>query len=537
LSDAIKPLGIGAGVALFAYLVGAIMELLWAAPLQRLGVVGRAGLRAINVVVMRRLNLLSDEETVVFGLCHSFSAREYITGHASEGDSTRDADLDLSNVRALASTPRMASQVANYLHADIVSAISEELDVAATRLLGDKQAQFEIYDRLRSEAEFRIAIAPPVGALIYLLIHNSLTNLSAALIAALIAGVFVVQARNRRRAAGDRMADFLLVGDVKAPSLDQLQDGRFTFAALEAGDVRIPREPAPTRGASPRTSPRDENILGVPFRVRFTREVGEVVSVFIETAVEIVWAGWSAIRFACGLPRRVALACLFLFHDLIWNGGTVLRTAWSLGPAVRANDPAARLALGDAYRDSGYYARARRMYESLDSNMTAIGRMSDLDLEVVLLSAVRRGVVGWLPELVNLYAEHERFETAKLVCEEVIASGAIEANIPLGDVLRAMGKSAEAERIYKVAADAGIGTGFARIGEMMFRQGRDKEAEPILRKAIGMGSKSALVPLGDLLWAGGDKQGAIDIYRDARDAGVVRAAERLEKFGRAEETR
>lgn len=57
--------------------------------------------------------------------------------------------------------------------------MEDDLDIIATRLLGQEQELFGVYDRLKAESEFRIAITVPVMTLIVILLRSSLTLLGA----------------------------------------------------------------------------------------------------------------------------------------------------------------------------------------------------------------------------------------------------------------------------------------------------------------------------------------------------------------------
>jgi tetratricopeptide (TPR) repeat protein len=512
LNHVLQPLGIGASLALLAYLVGAVMEILWSPPLQRISLVGKSGVAAISAVVTRRLDDLSDEETIVFGLCHSFSARTYIADleHRSSAQ-----DLELNNIRAMGKTRHVVEGVAREIQNDMVMTVRNELDLAATRLLGDKQGQFEIYDRLRSEAEFRIAIAVPVGILTYLLTYHAVTRGTAICLGIAIGGVLVVQARNRRRAAGDRMADFLLVGDVVAPSLDQLKSGRFTFEALEAGTVRLPRATVSDRGAR-YGGGNEETVFGVPLRARLRQAVISAGDLTFDALERI----WRYIRRAAGFPVRGGRALGFAVRDLVLNRGRVLMRVASLRQARRAGDPKAQVALGDAYRDAGYYKRAAAAYQSLPGYTVAIERIIDLDLEIAYRSTIRSGGVRFLRDLVELYAEQGRLETARRACSLAIDQHHIEANIPLGDVLRALGRRQDAEQAYSTAIAAGFLAASVPLAQLLLRGGRATEARGALERAVDAGVNSALVPLGDLLRKEGRNDEAHSLYRRAEEAGI-----------------
>src|SRR5688500_13645486 len=96
--------------------------------------------------------------------------------------------------------------------------VASELDLIMTRLLGKEPELHSAADRLRSEAEFRLAIVAPLAALEILFVvqwHALWT---------VFAPILVILCRDalaKRRAAGDLLADALVLGRVKAPALEK----------------------------------------------------------------------------------------------------------------------------------------------------------------------------------------------------------------------------------------------------------------------------------------------------------------------------
>jgi hypothetical protein len=98
--------------------------------------------------------------------------------------------------------------------------IIQELDLASTRLIGEQPELFSTVDRLRAEAEFRFAIAPPLLALGLLLATTEHVLWLAMVIAVAVLGW---QGMRRRTEANDVVADSLLLGRVEAPILERLR--------------------------------------------------------------------------------------------------------------------------------------------------------------------------------------------------------------------------------------------------------------------------------------------------------------------------
>ncbi|HEX8065664.1 MAG TPA: hypothetical protein VF520_03960 [Thermoleophilaceae bacterium] len=148
LGDALQPLGVGASLTLTAYLVGAALEFTWAIPYKWLPRLSVTGERSILRLISDRLDQLPDDEIEILAHCKSFSI------HRLQRDRPqRSVDMDPSSL-----SPRSA------MTADLLAAIKDELDLAATRLLsrtesvaeaqGDStlgaQRLFDVYDRLRA---------------------------------------------------------------------------------------------------------------------------------------------------------------------------------------------------------------------------------------------------------------------------------------------------------------------------------------------------------------------------------------------------
>jgi hypothetical protein len=126
-----------------------------------------------------------------------------------------------------------------------------EFDLMLTRLLGRDSELFSAIDRLRAEAEFRIAVTAPLLALAAALAWRA-TWWSAVLVA-MGALLLARQGAQRNRAANDALLEALRVDRAQAPTIDRID-------ALVKEITELPREHAgPTRQApdeAPR-SPRD----------------------------------------------------------------------------------------------------------------------------------------------------------------------------------------------------------------------------------------------------------------------------------------
>jgi hypothetical protein len=121
--------------------------------------------------------------------------------------------------------------------------VQKELDLVRTRLLGTDSELHGAVDRLRTEAELRLGLAPSLALLVVAFAGRELWW--GALVTAALIPVLITQAVRRRRGGGDLVADALALGRVRAPTLER-------FARL-AG-IREPGQPdatAPRAGDSP----------------------------------------------------------------------------------------------------------------------------------------------------------------------------------------------------------------------------------------------------------------------------------------------
>ena len=140
--------------------------------------------------------------------------------------------------------PEIFEQLRDRVDRTLQNSVRGELDIVATRLIGGQNDLFQLYDRLRAEAEFRAAIAIPLTLTLYVVLSSLVSGLLAVVISAAVFIVFVAQASSRRVAAGDRIADALKIGDVvKAPTLERMTRGVYTRQAYEDGEIRETARP------------------------------------------------------------------------------------------------------------------------------------------------------------------------------------------------------------------------------------------------------------------------------------------------------
>ncbi len=120
-------------------------------------------------------------------------------------------------------------------------AVTGDLDtIATTRLLGRDQELYSMLDRLRAEAEFRRAIAPPLlFAGIVLAARTPWPWSPLLVVGALALGLgLLVDAAKLQKTARENLLDVLTEGRVKSPTIDELlREARKLTAATVSADA------------------------------------------------------------------------------------------------------------------------------------------------------------------------------------------------------------------------------------------------------------------------------------------------------------
>jgi hypothetical protein len=132
--------------------------------------------------------------------------------------------------------------VRNRVSAQLTLRTIAELDLVQTRLLGSEQELHGAADRLRAEAELRLALALPLMLLgIAFVVRGPWW---AAVLSLAAVPAFTFQAVRRNRQAGDLLADAISIERVKAPTLE-----RFQRLATGAGAplAEVANRPDPTK--------------------------------------------------------------------------------------------------------------------------------------------------------------------------------------------------------------------------------------------------------------------------------------------------
>lgn len=114
----------------------------------------------------------------------------------------------------------------------LARSVSAELDLTATRLIGEQSELYSTVDRLRAESELRLAVWLPLVALGVAAAIAGLslsTAVSLLLATVVMAGLLAAQGLRRERAAGDRLVDAIILGKVEPPTFERIRE----FAELE----------------------------------------------------------------------------------------------------------------------------------------------------------------------------------------------------------------------------------------------------------------------------------------------------------------
>ncbi|MEU7484884.1 tetratricopeptide repeat protein, partial [Streptomyces sp. NPDC042319] len=122
-----------------------------------------------------------------------------------------------------------------------------------------------------------------------------------------------------------------------------------------------------------------------------------------------------------------------------------------------------------------------------------------------------------------LLAEAGRSAEAEQLYRRAADAGDTTAAFNLGVLLAEAGRSAEAEQLYRRAADAGHPGAANNLGNLLAQMGRGEEAEQLYRRALSAGHPGAANNLGVLLAEAGRGEEAEQLYRRAADAGDINA--------------
>lgn len=116
--------------------------------------------------------------------------------------------------------------VTQALERDLADAVEVELNLTATRLIGEHTELYATVDQLRAESHLRLATWLPLAALGVALATNGLSApaTATALVGTLALGALLIaQGLHREAAAADRVVDAIVIGIVTPPVIEKLR--------------------------------------------------------------------------------------------------------------------------------------------------------------------------------------------------------------------------------------------------------------------------------------------------------------------------
>jgi len=488
LGAALRPLGVGTSLALAAYLVGTAFEFIWAPLFRLVRPLTFRGRQSIFRLVSKRLDQLPDDELHVLAECHSFTYLNAPRGPRRRWRRHESLYLDKGD---------RPSRYRNDVTIDLVAAVQDELDLAATRLLtggkstteegikGSKEL-FNVYDRLQAEAEFRIAITAPVCGLLITVLASLASDVFAVLIGILATGTFMFQGAAKKKAAGDRIVDAMIIDVVEAPALADIRPGIYTQEAIDDGRLRVPDRAKSAEEAA-------HLLLGVPWTKRLWYALLSPFRVVAALVGSIADAVARALLAVAQASRAVSEAVRFVLRDVLVHRGAVSRER-RLIRKLPLPDEARAIRLGDLYKNYGFYSDASRAYPDTPDG---VERASEAAWEALEVEHAKRNAKA-LAELMDRLVAEDRAAAAERICRAAIESGLKPAHVLLGDVLQIRGDLTAAEHAYRKAAELGLASGLTRIGDVRVALGDIPGAVEAYRKAADRDAPGAKAKLRDL---------------------------------------
>jgi hypothetical protein len=224
LKDAASPLGLAAAATFAAYVLGSVAEAV-AGPLAWLATLPITPWLTDEYKPPRRLgsrsysaaadDLTEKARSGLWDLCGRVSSEAART-------------LRRSDVRGL--TNDVAGIDFNPEGDSVFNEAQKELAQMRTRLLADEPELFSMVDRLYAEAEFRIAIAPPLVGLAIVIVFRGPWWLGVPIV--ITAGLLRIQGAQRYRASNEALVEAARIGKVTPPVVDRLR------AALDEETLR-----------------------------------------------------------------------------------------------------------------------------------------------------------------------------------------------------------------------------------------------------------------------------------------------------------
>ena len=235
-------------------------------------------------ILSKRLDALPPRGLVVYAACRSYSARSRfgVSRLFQAGDADPDGTTDTDWHARSRLTGEEFGDLRSVVVRDLMLGVESELDVTGTRLLAKHKELFNIYDRLKSEAEFRTAVAIPLAAVVAVILDDVVATWIAVLLGLATLALCLVEARSKKTSAGDRIVDALIIGETSAPALDDVESGMYTTEAFQQNRITIEEDPASAVA-----------VLGVPISRRVSGSLRTGIAFELEVVSQ---AGTVALR-------------------------------------------------------------------------------------------------------------------------------------------------------------------------------------------------------------------------------------------------
>ncbi len=232
LHDAVSALGIAVASAVAAFLIGSLSEALLSGLWRRergfggilfTSPIGLRGVQAMQTVALREAEHVSRvlQET---GTSLSSALQEPLesTDIPTVAQLINKSRVQVGNAIGNPATPISERDAVIYMTVVIRTALEEERDLLATRLIGEEPELFGSIDRLRGESSLRFEIGPPLIALTIVLLIRSCSL--AWLLILIAVAILWRQGSVRYRESNDLLFDALFLNRVKSPTVERIRD-------------------------------------------------------------------------------------------------------------------------------------------------------------------------------------------------------------------------------------------------------------------------------------------------------------------------
>ncbi|HEX6153070.1 MAG TPA: hypothetical protein VFZ19_06050 [Solirubrobacterales bacterium] len=232
LHAAVPPLGVAVASTVVAFLIGSLSEALLAGLWRREkgygGIlftppIGPRGIQAMQTVALREAEHISRtlQET---GVSLSSALHEPLQSNdiPTVAGLINESRVQVGNATGLPSTVIPERDAVMYMTVVIRTALEEERDLLATRLIGEESELFGSIDRLRAESNLRFEIGPPLIALTFVLLVRSCSLVW--LLTLIAVAVLWRQGSVRYRESNDLLFDALFLNRVKSPTVERIRD-------------------------------------------------------------------------------------------------------------------------------------------------------------------------------------------------------------------------------------------------------------------------------------------------------------------------